>query len=722
MSVNISLYPHIKEAKKSQDIPLDLFLEGIRSGKWQDQVFPIHKLQGDARAEAKKALPYVTISGKFSERKNAGLMQHSGFICIDLDDVAVNRVRELLRQDKYVYSCFVSASGTGLAVLFKINPDKHLEAFRGLAEYLYINYRLVADEACKDISRPRFVSFDPAIHINPDAVKFTQYPKAEAKGLEKAPSVVWVQSDFDDIVREIELRRIDITGDYRTWIKIAFSLASKLGEPGRSYFHAVSQFSSLYDYESCDRQYTNCLKASGTKIATIASFYYLVKEQGIPIVSEKTRTISQYAAMSKKSKCTPSDAIKQLQDFEQIPESESSDIVKQVFESDIKISLTESPVDSMEIWLKQNYDLRRNSITRFIENRGVPLDETALNTVDIDCLKVFPKLRFDVLSKLIRSSFVPTYNPLIEFLEQNKERQPKGTIEALMNTIKTDTGMEAGNFCPDYPVKFGTKWLIGLIASIYGGHNPLMLVLSGNEQNTGKTQWWRRLLPERLKDYYAESKLDAGVDDYILMTKKLIIMDDEMGGKSKKEASLLKTITSKQVFSLREPYGRSNVDLRRLANLGGTTNETEIINDPTGNRRTIPINVLGIDHGGYNLIDKTDLLIEAYHLFKAGHTHDLDKDDIRILGENTDTFKQASLEADLLNGFYERPERQEEGGFAVFMTGTDIKVVIERATMQRLNHIRIGMELKRSGWEVKTRRRNGQPVKGYWVIPRTGIL
>jgi len=55
----------------------------------------------------------------------------------------------------------------------------------------------------------------------------------------------------------------------------------------------------------------------------------------------------------------------------------------------------------------------------------------------------------------------------------------------------------------------------------------------------------RRLLPKPLANYYAESKLDGGKDDDILLTKKLIIMDDEFGGKSKFEAKRFKELTSK---------------------------------------------------------------------------------------------------------------------------------------------------------------------------------
>ena len=48
------------------------------------------------------------------------------------------------------------------------------------------------------------------------------------------------------------------------------------------------------------------------------------------------------------------------------------------------------------------------------------------------------------------------------------------------------------------------------------------------------------------------------------MTKKLIIMDDEWGGMSTKEEKFFRALMSKQMFSIREPYGRVSADLTRL--------------------------------------------------------------------------------------------------------------------------------------------------------------
>jgi len=128
--------------------------------------------------------------------------------------------------------------------------------------------------------------------------------------------------------------------------------------------------------------------------------------------------------------------------------------------------MSESAVDALEVWLRQNYELRRNTITRYIENRGKPLEEKDFNSIYIAGVKMFDKLSHDLFERVIHSDFTPDYNPLIEFLESYQERQPKGAIEALFNTINTDTGMEEGNFCPEYAIRFGTKWVVGVPLSM----------------------------------------------------------------------------------------------------------------------------------------------------------------------------------------------------------------------------------------------------------------
>src|SRR6184192_1359909 len=193
-----------------------------------------------------------------------------------------------------------------------------------------------------------------------------------------------------------------------------------------------------------------------------------------------------------------------------------------------EIIKTGNIVIDLKMFLNKAYKFKRNIITRNIEVDGSNMDDKMLNTIFISCKTHINKATKELVQSIIFSDFVPEYNPFADFLNhyvKNYPKQATGYIETIINSIETDTP-NAGIFIK--------KWLVSIIASVNGKHSPLMLVLCGG-QNTGKTEWFRRILPDSLLTYYAESKLDLGKDDEILMTKKIIIMDDEMGGKSKVE-------------------------------------------------------------------------------------------------------------------------------------------------------------------------------------------
>ncbi|MBK7345809.1 MAG: hypothetical protein IPI98_02545 [Chitinophagaceae bacterium] len=165
--------------------------------------------------------------------------------------------------------------------------------------------------------------------------------------------------------------------------------------------------------------------------------------------------------------------------------------------------------------------------------------------------------------------------------------------------------------------KFVRKWIVSIISSMHKVHSPLLLALARFSKGTGKTEFFRRLLQTSYLDI-TQSKLDKEKDDELLMCENIIIMDDELGGKSKSDAQKLKNITSKEYFYLRRPYGDHNERILRVAVLCGTSNYINVVNDTTGNRRILPIKVLDIDKDLFNGIDKRKLFNEAYQLYKSG--------------------------------------------------------------------------------------------------------
>jgi hypothetical protein len=704
------LISHYKNIHDSQDTDIELasFLEGVQTGKWQDIVFDVRNAPTkEIKDLKKKSAPLVTVSGSFSSRKDDALRKHSNFIAIDidnLDDAAETKKR--ISQDPFIYAAFLSIGGNGLCLIVKIDGTRHLDAFNGIAAYLYNEYQLIVDQSGKNVSRARFVSYDPFMLLNMKSATFKKYlPK---KKEQKHPKVMVIKTDFDAMIKQMDEKGINLCEDYSEWIRICYALVSEFQEQGREYFHTLSSHSSKYNSLDCDAQFDACLKnhsESKGKKSTIGTIYFHAKQNGIDIYSEHTKAIARFTTSQKAAGLSADSIVKSLEVSGYTPE-ESKEIVEQIVSKDIKFK-SDSVSTDIAAFIN-TYDLRRNLITRNIEFNGKPIDDNDINSIFLDSKAVFKESTKDLVTSILFSNRIHTYNPLHEFFEQDLF-QPINfkypNLDLLIRSVKSDT--------PNYDM-YITRWLLSAVASAYGIHSPLVLIFCGEKQGTGKTHWFRYLLPKELRYLFAESKMDAGKDDEILMCKKWFILDDEYGGKSKKEDKRLKELTSKEFINVREPYGRVSLDIRRLAVFCGTSNETQLLNDPTGNRRQIPLHINDIDHDLYNQCDKAALWRELYQMFQAGCEYTILKEDIIKLNQATEMFKLSTPEDDLIN---KKLSPSSETSIGEWMSLTDIQQYLMLETkFNYLNTQRIGSILTTLGFRKERRGPRGQKVMMYNIF------
>jgi hypothetical protein len=704
------LISHYKNIHDSQDTDIELasFLEGVQTGKWQDIVFDVRNAPTkEIKDLKKKTAPLVTVSGSFSARKDDALRKHSNFIAIDidnLDDAAETKRR--IGQDPYLYACFLSIGGNGLCIIVKMDGTRHLDAFNGIAAYLYNEYQLIVDQSGKNVSRARFVSYDPFMLLNTKSATFKKYlPKKKEP---KHPKVMVIKTDFDAMIKQMDEKAINLCEDYSDWVRICYALVQEFQEQGRDYFHTLSSHSSKYNSLDCDSQFDACLKnhsETKSKKSTISSIYYHAKQNGIDIYSEHTKAIARFTTSQKAAGLSADSIVKSLEVSGYSPK-ESKEIVEQIVSKDIKFKSDSVSTDIASF--VNTYDLRRNLITRNIELNGKPIDDNDINSIFLDSKAVFKESSKDLVTSILFSNRINTYNPLHEFFEQDLF-QPTNfkypNLQLLLASVISDT--------PNADM-YITRWLLSAVASAYGIHSPLVLIFCGEKQGTGKTHWFRYLLPKELRYLFAESKMDAGKDDEILMCKKWFILDDEYGGKSKKEDKRLKELTSKEFINVREPYGRVSLDIRRLAVFCGTSNETQLLNDPTGNRRQIPLHILNIDHELYNQCDKAALWRELYCMFQAGCEYTILKEDIIKLNQATEMFKLSTPEDDLIN---KKLSPSSETSIGEWMSLTDIQQYLMLETkFNYLNTQRIGSILTTLGFRKERRGPRGQKVMMYNIF------
>ncbi|GGF22431.1 BT4734/BF3469 family protein [Hymenobacter cavernae] len=208
--MNVSIFPNINQTTQGKDLSIESVLRGIREGKWRTQVELVRRCESKTELrEAKKTVPYFTVSGTFSKRCEDGLTAHSGFVALDVDadknpGVDLKAKRQLIEQDTFTYSCFTSVGGAGFCAIVRIPTEHHAESFRALQAFYKETYSVTID-SLPDVSRPRFVSYDPALYFKPTAPVFEE-TIAEPEPKKPVPTTTWQASRNGEGYGQVALR------------------------------------------------------------------------------------------------------------------------------------------------------------------------------------------------------------------------------------------------------------------------------------------------------------------------------------------------------------------------------------------------------------------------------------------------------------------------------------------------------------------------------------
>lgn len=304
----ITLFKGATKKVPVKDITLNDALQAISTGviEGQNYISTIEKIRSlgekDERNKIKIKLHGFTFSGSFAYGSDEKIKDYSQIICHDFDKLGVDKVNDYkakISSSQYVYACFISPSGDGLKILFKVASDrtKHKQAFTAIGNYLKQGYGISYDLANSNISRLCFLSYDPDIYINPDAdvvpeSLLSEYSPVEVKkpinkNIPYTGPVTDKLTDVEHCISQIEARKIDIAPIYEDWCKVGFALADEFGETGRDLFHRVSCYYPGYDYQAADTQYTKCLNGKGAGKVKIATFFGLCKRSGIDTKTPK---------------------------------------------------------------------------------------------------------------------------------------------------------------------------------------------------------------------------------------------------------------------------------------------------------------------------------------------------------------------------------------------------------------------------------------------------
>ena len=280
-------------------------VKNVRAAYWMTEIET-----GDAKAAKKKAAEvkkaecaYITPSGTFSRRQDDALDAHTGVVMFDLDDLAdVKGTKARLEACPNVGTVFLTVTETGLRVFVPVTPiptnaAEHRAAYRAALPVIEAAAGLkVNDNAGEDVSRASFISSDPTIHINADAVPVTWHLEPQKKVAEKVGAgslalSTGTKGDKPDKATIVSaLASIPPHPEYSQWLRIVAAVGDALHDDDA--VEVLSQWSP----EEKPGEYLEKLH-SGLEKVRIGTLIHLAKANGWMDEAPKADSINYSAAI-----------------------------------------------------------------------------------------------------------------------------------------------------------------------------------------------------------------------------------------------------------------------------------------------------------------------------------------------------------------------------------------------------------------------------------------
>lgn len=289
-----------------------------------------------------------------------------------------------------------------------------------------------------------------------------------------------------------------------------------------------------------------------------------------------------------------------------------------------------------DVWINKlralGYDFALNQLEDTVEVNGRRLDDLTksriyLSMVQHDVAKTYVDDCINVLAS------ERAYHPVKDHLN-NLVWDGKNHLGAFLSYIKGDGKKVTYGTGEKLPLSSAlmTRWLIGCVARALDGdlekpfkHQTPMLVLIG-PQGMGKSSMVRWLCSGVGPEFHRESQIDPhNIEHVRSMVTKWIWEASELGSSLRKgDRDALKGFITQESHTYRKPWGRSNITKPTLCNLVGSINpETGFLDDPTGHRRFLPVNITAIDHAYKDEINIDQLWAHIVHLYKTGISPEL---------------------------------------------------------------------------------------------------
>lgn len=307
-----------------------------------------------------------------------------------------------------------------------------------------------------------------------------------------------------------------------------------------------------------------------------------------------------------------------------------------------------------EMLCHYGYSLKTNQMTlerelfHYGQRVSQSIEEVRSLLISLSSFSGLPKTAID--DHLDTLASVDTYHPIKQWLDTGGHWDEVHRIDDVV------TCLNAKN--PELATAIIKRWLVACVASLYEPvfKSKLVPILHG-AQSFRKTAFVERIASVVDHAFLEGAELDPDKKDSVVSCIKSWVVElGEMERTSRKGQGALKAFITKQVDTVRPPYGRVDVKKPRQTHFIGTVNDDSFLRDETGSTRYAVIeldqavdmdrlnSLLGwqwFDTGSYKLVDAKAQLqfwLEVKALYEHGYGWHLSNDELTQVATVNDTY------------------------------------------------------------------------------------
>ena len=356
--------------------------------------------------------------------------------------------------------------------------------------------------------------------------------------------------------------------------------------------------------------------------------------------------------------------------------------------------------ERMKRYLNDRYEFRYNVLSEVNEFRPKGEERSAFKLLgkrelNALCLEIqsagIPCWDRDV-ARYIHSTLIEDYHPFTLYVQELPAWDGVDRLEDLARRVSSE----------EYWVKHFRRWMLAVMAQWMGKNttfaNCVAPLLVSEEQGWLKSTFCKSLMPEPLQAYYTDQVDLSGNGRF---EGKLGVMGlvnlDEFDRLTPRAMAKLKNLMQLSSLSIRKAYQKNYAPLPRIASFIGTSNRKDLLDDPTGSRRFLCVEVEHrIDCSG---IDLAQIYAQLKAELAAGERYWFTPDEEQEIQRHNEAFYQVHPEEELFRNHFRAASADE--AYEMLSLSEILEALKEKhgALLRNVSMVKFGNALVASGVE-----------------------